>query len=93
MNVAAQASDTLKDVAPTCVHFDGSIRVQVLEDGHPLHPVIEAYHAETECPVLANTSFNIGVEPIVHTFEDALRTFLFDDRIAAMVADDTLYSK
>jgi carbamoyltransferase len=93
MNVAAPASDSLKEKAASCVHLDGSIRVQVLDDAHPLHPVIEAYHAATGCPALANTSFNIGSEPIVHSFEDAMRTFMFDDRITAMLGGNTLFTK
>ncbi|MDA1309392.1 MAG: hypothetical protein O2985_07290 [Proteobacteria bacterium] len=93
MNVAAPASETLKERAASCVHLDGSVRIQVLDETHPLHPVIEAYHAATGCPALANTSFNIGAEPIVHSFEDAMRTFMFEDDITAMLGGDTLYTK
>ncbi len=93
MNVAAKASDTLKEKAPSCVHLDGSVRIQILDQAHPLHPVIEDYHTATGCPVLANTSFNIGPEPIVHSFEDAMRTFMFDDGIAALLTGSTLFVK
>lgn len=93
MNVAGQASDLLRDKGPSCVHLDGSIRVQVLDTAHPLHPVITSYFDRTGVPALGNTSFNIGTEPIVHSFEDAMRTFLFEDRISNLYCDGWLASK
>jgi carbamoyltransferase len=36
---------------------------------------LTAFHAETGCPVLVNTSFNVRGEPIVCTPADAYRCF------------------
>jgi carbamoyltransferase len=61
---------------PACTHVDLSARVQTVErDQNPeLHRLLEAFEAETGCPVLLNTSFNLAGEPIVCTPADALRT-------------------
>ncbi|MEZ5138974.1 MAG: carbamoyltransferase N-terminal domain-containing protein [Acidimicrobiales bacterium] len=66
-----------RSAIPACTHVDGSARVQTV---HPeLTPrfaaLLEAFEAETGCPVLLNTSFNRKDEPIVCTPADALRCF------------------
>ena len=38
--------------------------------------LLEAFHEQTGCPVLINTSFNVRGEPIVCTPEDAYRCFM-----------------
>lgn len=65
------------DRIPSCVHVDGSSRVQTLKAGdHPrLHALISEFHALTSVPVLINTSFNLRGEPIVCSPADALNTF------------------
>ncbi len=40
------------------------------------HALLSAFQAETGCPVLVNTSFNVRGEPIVCTPEDAFRCFM-----------------
>ncbi len=62
---------------PAVTHVDGSARVQtVTPERTPLfHRLLRAFEAETGCPVLVNTSFNVRGEPIVCTPEDALRVF------------------
>ncbi len=62
---------------PAVTHVDGSARVQtVTAERNPLfHRLLRAFEAETGCPVLVNTSFNVRGEPIVGTPDDALRVF------------------
>ena len=43
------------------------------------HALLTAFKAETGCPVLVNTSFNVRGEPIVCTPEDAFRCFMGSD--------------
>ena len=43
------------------------------------HRLLERFEAQTGCPVLINTSFNVRGEPIVCTPEDAYRCFLATD--------------
>ena len=73
---AARLGAIRSDV-PAVTHVDGSARVQTVDaDRHPeLHSLLSAFDRSTGCPVLLNTSFNAGGEPIVRTPADALRTF------------------
>jgi carbamoyltransferase len=40
------------------------------------HRLLTRFREMTGCPVLVNTSFNVGGEPIVCTPEDAFRCFM-----------------
>ncbi|MEM1043062.1 MAG: carbamoyltransferase [Bacteroidota bacterium] len=62
---------------PAVTHVDGSARVQTVTAARSPHfyRLLRAFEAETGCPVLVNTSFNVRGEPIVCTPEDALRVF------------------
>src|SRR4029077_6840402 len=63
---------------PAVTHVDYSARVQTV-DGERFprfHRLLERFHAQTGCPVLVNTSFNVRGEPIVCTPADAYRCFL-----------------
>tara|TARA_Y100001960_G_scaffold297651_1_gene344229 strand:+ start:348 stop:2189 length:1842 start_codon:yes stop_codon:yes gene_type:complete len=66
---------------PAVTHVDYSARVQtVSRDTHPLYyKLIEAFKAQTGCPILVNTSFNIRGEPIVCTPSDAFKCFMGTD--------------
>ncbi|MBP0937551.1 carbamoyltransferase [Streptomyces sp. KCTC 0041BP] len=66
---------------PAVTHVDHSARVQtVAQDTDPdLHGLLTEFHAQTGCPVLVNTSFNVRGEPIVATPEDAYRCFMRTD--------------
>ncbi len=60
-----------------CVHKDGSARVQTVnaDQNKRLRDLISKFHEKSGVPVLINTSFNRRGEPMVHSPEDALRTF------------------
>ena len=63
---------------PAVTHVDYSARVQTVDgQANPLfHRLLEAFHAQSGCPVLVNTSFNIRDEPIVCTPSDAYNCFM-----------------
>ena len=63
---------------PAITHVDGSARVQtVTREATPLyHALLTAFEAETGCPLVINTSFNVRGEPIVCTPEDAFQCFI-----------------
>lgn len=63
---------------PSCVHLDGSSRMQTLikTDNELLHQVITEFEQISGCPILINTSFNERGEPIVCTPLDALKCFI-----------------
>ena len=80
----ATGFDRLRDVRgpiPAVTHVDGSARVQTVDPVRAprFHAILEAFARRTGCPVLANTSFNIRGEPIVHDPADAYRCFMFTD--------------
>ena len=62
---------------PSVVHVDGSARVQTVSkrDNKKIYMLLQEFFKETGVPVLLNTSFNLGGEPIVESPADAVRTF------------------
>jgi len=67
-----------RSVVPAVTHVDYSARVQtVSENDNPLfYRILKELDAQTNCPVVINTSFNIRGEPIVATASDAYRCFM-----------------
>ena len=63
---------------PAVVHVDNSARVQTVDNlNNPkFRKLLEAFYAETGCPVLLNTSFNVKGQPIVNSPNDAIDCFL-----------------
>ena len=62
------------DAFPAVCHVDGTSRVQtVSKDGSGIRQLLEAWHAQTGCPMLLNTSLNIRGEPMVNDRADADR--------------------
>jgi carbamoyltransferase len=63
---------------PAVTHVDYSARIQTVhrETNPRFHALLSTFKAQTGCPVLVNTSFNVRGEPIVCTPEDAFRCFM-----------------
>ncbi len=78
MTYAPRAKEITNQKAPAIVHIDGTSRVQTLasQDNEVLHTILRQIGEETGVPILMNTSFNIGNEPIVDTPDDALSSFI-----------------
>jgi carbamoyltransferase len=67
---------------PAITHVDGSARIQTVDarpGQHPMGDILAEFERLSACAVLLNTSFNLRGEPIVHTPEDAIRTFVHSD--------------
>jgi len=62
---------------PSVVHEDGSARVQTVSkiNNKKIYMLLQEFFKETGVPVLLNTSFNVGGEPIVESPADAVKTF------------------
>ncbi len=77
MLIACQVRPDKRDVIPAVVHVDGSCRVQTVrpETNRRFDALLKAFHAETGCPVLLNTSFNVKGQPIVNTPAEAIACF------------------
>jgi carbamoyltransferase len=72
---------------PGVTHVDFSARLQTVDaERHGrFRRLLEAFHARTGCPLLVNTSFNLGWEPIVATPADAYRTFMSSEMDALAI--------
>lgn len=73
-----RVAPVLRDGVPAITHQDKTARIQTVtpEDDPAYHAVISAFFERTGVPMVLNTSFNIGGEPIVETPEQAIASFL-----------------
>jgi len=58
------------------VHVDNTCRIQTVTKRQNKHfyNLIKAFKQKTKVPILLNTSFNLGGEPLAETFDDAIKT-------------------
>jgi carbamoyltransferase len=68
----------VRSVIPAVTHVDFSARVQTVhqDTNSRYHKLLGRFQDLTNCPILVDTSFNVRVEPIVSTPEDAFRCFM-----------------
>jgi carbamoyltransferase len=61
---------------PSVCHIDNTCRIQTVskDDNEHYYNLISAFYNKTNCPVLFNTSFNLGGDPLVETIIDAINT-------------------
>jgi carbamoyltransferase len=72
---------TLRSDVPAITHVDYSARIQTVDrQRHGLyHGVLDAFYRKTGCPIIVNTSFNLGWDPIVCAPQEAYSTFMASD--------------
>ena len=60
---------------PGICHVDNTSRVQTVNysDNGNFYKILELWHEKTGCPMLMNTSLNVKGEPLVNSWNDALR--------------------
>jgi carbamoyltransferase len=63
---------------PAVTHLDYSARIQTVDGvtNRAYYDLLKEFQAQTGCPVLVNTSFNVRGEPIVCSPSDAYRCFM-----------------
>jgi len=78
MELVGTVRPEMRSRIPAVVHIDGTSRVHtVVEGDSPLFArLLTEFERLTGFPLVLNTSFNMGGEPIVESPEDALRCFL-----------------
>ena len=83
-----------RSTIPAVTHVDYSARLQTVDTvrNSRFHALLTAFHGQTGCPVLVNTSFNVRGEPIVCTPAEALDCFLATD-MDVLVLEDVLILK
>lgn len=76
MMYAVNCQPGIESKIPAIIHVDGTCRIQTVsrEENPHYYDVIKAFKAKTGVPIIFNTSFNLGGEPLVETLEDALWT-------------------
>ena len=79
---------------PAVTHVDYSARVQTVDAARSprYQKLLSCFYEMTGCPVIVNTSFNLSWEPIVHSPQEAYRTFMATN-IDALVLENVLVLK
>jgi carbamoyltransferase len=94
MLTATAVREDRRDRIPAVVHVDGSCRPQTVsrDAGTRYAELVAHLGVLTGVPVVLNTSFNIGDEPIVLSPSDAIRSF-FASGLDALVIGDSIVEK
>ncbi len=76
MMYAVNCKPGVQEKIPAIIHVDGTCRIQTVNEDQNKHyyNLIKEFKKQTGCPIVFNTSFNLGGEPLVETLDDALRT-------------------
>ena len=76
MMYAVNCQSGVEDKIPSIIHVDGTCRIQTVNTSENPHyyALIKEFKQQTGIPIIFNTSFNLGGEPLVETLEDALWT-------------------
>lgn len=81
MMYAVDVKEDKIDVIPSITHVDNTCRIQTVtrEQNENYYDLIEEFRKIKDVPILFNTSFNLGGEPLVETIEDAIKTIRNSD--------------
>lgn len=76
MMYAVSCQPGIEAKIPSIIHVDGSCRIQTVtrEQNPHYYDIIKTFKARKGVPMVFNTSFNLGGEPLVETLEDAMWT-------------------
>lgn len=81
MMYAVNCQPGVEDKIPSIIHVDGTCRIQTVTEEENAHyyALIQEFKKLTDVPILFNTSFNLGGDPLVETIDDALDTLRRSD--------------
>lgn len=81
MMYAVNCKDGVAEKIPSIIHVDGTCRIQTVtrEQNKHYYDLIECFYKRTGIPIIFNTSFNLGGDPLVETLEDAVETLAKSD--------------
>ena len=81
MMYAVDCKEGVKEKIPSIIHVDGTCRIQTVnKKQNPLYyDLILEFKKQTQTPIVFNTSFNLGGQPLIETLEDAFETLMQSD--------------
>ena len=81
MMYAVNCQPGIEEKIPAIIHVDGTCRIQTVnrEQNPHYYDIINTFKERTGTPIVFNTSFNLGGEPLVETLDDALWTLQESD--------------
>ena len=81
MMYAVKCLPGVEEKIPSVIHVDGTCRIQTVtkDQNEHYYSLINAFEKLSEVPILFNTSFNLGGDPLVETIEDAVLTLRKSD--------------
>jgi carbamoyltransferase len=81
MMYAVNCQPGVEEKIPSIIHEDHTCRIQTVnpEQNKHYYDLIKAFKEESGVPILFNTSFNLGGEPLVETLDDAIWTLQNSD--------------
>ena len=94
MSVICHTRPEYRDRLPSITHVDGSARVQTIrQEQNPwLHRTLKEFEKLTGMPILLNTSFNPGGEPILNFCRVGLEMLTSTD-LDLVLVENTLFCK
>ena len=81
MMYAVNCQPGIAEKIPSIIHVDGTCRIQTVteEQNYHFYHLIKEFHSQTGIPIVFNTSFNLGGDPLVETLDDAINTLIRSD--------------
>ena len=81
MMYAVNCQPGIAEKIPSIIHVDGTCRIQTVnrEQNPHYYDLIKAFKDASGIPIVFNTSFNLGGEPLVETVDDAIWTLRNSD--------------
>ncbi len=81
MMYAVECLPGVEEKIPSVIHVDGTCRIQTVtqEQNYHYYNLISAFEEISEIPILFNTSFNLGGQPLVESPIDAIETIVHSE--------------